>query len=226
MAQYGSNYTSYQGGYQPPQYSQYGNQYANNLMQSAQQRLQQMEQYPQFQQQMQQMQQPQIQGPQAPTVQQSMESLQVTSIDEAKAYQISFDGRRYVFYNTSNGDIYVKQFDINTGLAPLRVYKTTDNGGEGLEIKDSPPAPIINDQPKINDTLMAKVDELRADFQEFKEAVKNGIQSASTCKCHGADKSTSCAANADGEAVSKPKRSSRKSDSAEPQQSDVSGSEG
>ena len=46
----------------------------------------------------------------------------VTSLAQAEAFQIPFDGSTTYFADTSNGKIYAKTFDFNTGAAPIVAY--------------------------------------------------------------------------------------------------------
>ena len=46
----------------------------------------------------------------------------VTSKDEVSGQQIPFDGSTTYFVDTSNGKIYAKAFDPNTGTAPIVTY--------------------------------------------------------------------------------------------------------
>lgn len=46
----------------------------------------------------------------------------VTSQSQADTFQIPFDGSTTYFVDTSNGKIYAKTFDFNTGAAPLVTY--------------------------------------------------------------------------------------------------------
>lgn len=46
----------------------------------------------------------------------------VTSRAEVEAAQIPFDGSTSYFIDTSNGKIYAKTFDFNTGSAPIVTY--------------------------------------------------------------------------------------------------------
>lgn len=46
----------------------------------------------------------------------------VASKVEALSAQIPFDGSTTYFFDTSNGKIYAKTFDSNTGCAPLATY--------------------------------------------------------------------------------------------------------
>lgn len=46
----------------------------------------------------------------------------VTSKEEVVSNQIPFDGSTTYFVDTSNGKIYAKTFDFNTGTAPIVTY--------------------------------------------------------------------------------------------------------
>lgn len=77
--------------------------------------------YPQYSQQAympQQMAQNQ-QTPQQPNVTVRL----VTNYNEADAAQIAFDNTINLFVNMAAGEIYVKRFNPNTGLAPIAVYR-------------------------------------------------------------------------------------------------------
>ena len=47
----------------------------------------------------------------------------VTNYNEADAAQIAFDNTINLFVNMAAGEIYVKRFNPNTGLAPIAVYR-------------------------------------------------------------------------------------------------------
>lgn len=77
-----------------------------------QQRLNQLEQqYPQYAQQM-----PQVQP-------QGYRTTLVSNIDEANASQVTTDGQPAFYYNKGKGEIYLKQFDINTGGAIFQKFE-------------------------------------------------------------------------------------------------------
>lgn len=46
----------------------------------------------------------------------------VASKEEAATTQVPFDGNPYVFPNLTAGEIYVKQFNVNTGNTDFSVY--------------------------------------------------------------------------------------------------------
>ena len=52
----------------------------------------------------------------------SLRCIPVTSQSQADTFQIPFDGSTTYFVDTSNGKIYAKTFDFNTGAAPLVTY--------------------------------------------------------------------------------------------------------
>lgn len=47
----------------------------------------------------------------------------VTKFNEADAAQIAFDNTINLFINLASGEIYLKRFDPNSGLAPLVTYR-------------------------------------------------------------------------------------------------------
>lgn len=70
-----------------------------------------------------------VQGPQNVSGVQSVNNaapalrcIPVTSQSQADTFQIPFDGSTTYFVDTSNGKIYAKTFDFNTGSAPLVTY--------------------------------------------------------------------------------------------------------
>ena len=52
----------------------------------------------------------------------ALRCIPVTSQSQADTFQIPFDGSTTYFVDTSNGKIYAKTFDFNTGSAPLVTY--------------------------------------------------------------------------------------------------------
>lgn len=57
-----------------------------------------------------------------PNAQTGFRCIPVTSQTQADTFQIPFDGSTTYFVDTSNGKIYSKTFDFNTGSAPLVTY--------------------------------------------------------------------------------------------------------
>lgn len=83
-----------------------------NPYMTAQQRLAQMEaQYPQF--------------AQAPALPQpaGFKTIPVANIDEANATQADMSGNPMFFYNKGQNEIYVKQLNLQSGLANFQTYK-------------------------------------------------------------------------------------------------------
>lgn len=70
---------------------------------------------------------PQMSAPQMPQMQQSVMRI-VTSRAEAEVSQIPLDGSSAFFYNTSNGEVYIKALRPD-GTAPLSVYKREQDEG-------------------------------------------------------------------------------------------------
>ena len=48
----------------------------------------------------------------------------VSGMAPVEAAQAPFDGTPLLFYDTSIDAVHIKQFDANTGTAPIRTYKT------------------------------------------------------------------------------------------------------
>ena len=65
-----------------------------------------------------------------PTIQQMMVT-PVTGMAQVEAAQAPFDGTPMFFYDTSANSVYIKQFDANTGTAPVSTYR--------MEPKAAPP---------------------------------------------------------------------------------------
>lgn len=76
----------------------------------------------------------------------------VTSKQEVLSSQIPFDGSVAYFRDTSNGKIYTKAFDPNTGTAPIVTYvRETENTARYLTSED---VPAIVD--KVMERLLAE----------------------------------------------------------------------
>ena len=73
---------------------------------------------------------PQPVAPQQPPIQQMMVT-PVTGMAQVEAAQAPFDGTPMFFYDTAANAVYIKQFDANTGTAPVSTYR--------MEPKAAPP---------------------------------------------------------------------------------------
>lgn len=114
-----------------------------NPMITPQQRLSQLEQqYPQFGQQV------------------GFKVLPVTNIEEANASQIDLNGNPVFFYNKGKNEVYIKQFNVQTGLADFYTFTRVENATK-TESKDE--FKLIND----------KLDKLYSILEKPKKAVKN-----------------------------------------------------
>lgn len=161
------NYAGYQQGYPPYQYPQQ----PTNSIQQYQARLAELErQAAPMRQNVQQsmMQQPMMQ--QMPIMQQAPapRSLLVTSIDEARACNV-LDGAKYIFVDTSNGQIYTRQFSFDTGKAELEIYQKV--APEGPAMPPVAPEPIDEMQALKGQfaALEAKYDLLEAKINDQHE---------------------------------------------------------
>lgn len=150
----------------------YGQQfYDPNVSQAYNQRMMELQQqYPQFfpQQQYSTQGQQFVQAPQPAQPRQQAptpKSLLVTSIDEARAQNV-LDGSKYVFVDTSNGKIYTRQFDVQTGTAVLEIYE-----------KVAPmPTEMPQEQPQQIDPmqeLKAQIIGLQDKVATLEEGIKN-----------------------------------------------------
>lgn len=158
------------------------NMYYPANMPAAQQRLQMLEQQnpqlaqqysPGFQpQQMQQMQQVQpMQQAQQQPQQQGIKCFQVTSIDEAKAYMVDFDGTLTVFINAAQGQIYTKQLGLN-GLANFEVYNIQPKQAQVPQMVQQQ-APAVNVDALKNDFVSVN------DYKTFQQDVYNKLSKLS-----------------------------------------------
>lgn len=76
----------------------------------------------------------------------------VGSMEEAKNIQVQFDGFPYGFYNSSAKEIYIKQFNFDTGSMDFEIY-----------VKAAPAPPVVY-------ATQEDVDELRKELAAMKRA--------------------------------------------------------
>lgn len=173
----------------------YGNSqyYDPNIQQAYNERMMQLQQqYPQFFQQPQYQQGQQfIQAPQQtqPRQQAAMpKSLLVTSIDEARAQNV-LDGAKYVFVDTSNGKIYTRQFDVQTGTAVLEIYEKISPAPV-----EAPPEPPRQADPvqELKSQMMSLQDKIIMLEEEIKnvQSARNRANVGATESAGGADDET------------------------------------
>lgn len=142
---------------------------------SQQQRLSLMEQqYPQFAQPQQPMQNMPNMPMQQPQMNMGLKGRVVTSLDEARASMIDFDGSVFIFPDISNKKIYTKQINLD-GTATLLTY----------ELKNDVPQQPMQSNVVSNTTsqelneLRNEVANLRQELDDLKGGLSN-VQSAST----------------------------------------------
>lgn len=80
----------------------------------------------------------------------------VTNYNEADAAQIAFDNTINLFVNMAAGEIYVKRFNPNTGLAPIAVYRQEQPKAAQESAKPAPEYATV----EMVQALEAKVGEL------------------------------------------------------------------
>ncbi len=81
----------------------------------------------------------------------------VTSREEVTAAQIPFDGSTAYFSDTSNGKIYTKTFDFNTGTAPVVTY-------------------VREQEVKVQYATLDDINALRAEIETMKQTTKKGAK--------------------------------------------------
>ena len=134
--------------------------YLNPIM-TPQQRLAQMEtQYSQF-------------ATPQPLQSQGFKVIPVTNIEEANASQVDLQGNPVFFYNKGRNEIYLKQFNITTGLADFYVFAKVEQ-----TLKDVKPVLGVNTYEKDFKALNDKIDGLYAilkpeETKQTKKGVKN-----------------------------------------------------
>ena len=117
-----------------------------NPMMSPQQRLNQLEQqYPQFSQQV------------------GFKVVPVANIEEANASQVDLNGNPVFFYNKGKNEIYIKQFNLQSGLADFYTFSRVEATTETPQIVTKDDFKLINE----------KIDGLYAILDKPKKAVKN-----------------------------------------------------
>ena len=95
----------------------------------------------QMQQQHQQIQQPQQQG---------YKVIPISNKNETNSVITDFNGTPIYFHNLSSNEIYIKQFDIKTGLATLQEFKRVEQLSEDKQVNINPYA---DDFKSINKKL-------------------------------------------------------------------------
>lgn len=88
--------------------------------------------------------------PQQPVLQANPTVRLVTSREEVAAAQIPFDGSTAYFADTSNGKIYTKTFDFNTGTAPIVTYTREQE----VRVQYA----TVEDLNRLRDELMGRVE--------------------------------------------------------------------
>lgn len=118
-----------------------------NPMLTAQQRLSQLEQqFPQYA-------QPPMPQPQKQT--QTLATIPVTSIDEAKAFMVDVNGTPTLFYNAGANEIYLKRTNLQTGVADFFIFRRVES-----PITDVSPQEGVNTYKDDLKALNDKIDGL------------------------------------------------------------------
>lgn len=94
--------------------------------------------------------------------QQGMMMRPVTSLQEAAASQINFDGTAHWFFDTSADRIYSKTFDFQNGTAPIVTY-----------VREQP-APVVQYATvDIVNSLMQEIQNLRNELDALRKGQRN-----------------------------------------------------
>lgn len=143
--------------------------YTGNIGYSpTQMRLNQMEQmYPQYNNQM--MYNNQYQGNQQLPQNNgnSLKGRPVTSLEEARAAQIDFDGSVFFFPDIANGKIYTKQINLD-GTATLKEYRT-----DSVPVKEEQQATEQKDYLSMIEDLQNQIDEIKKKMGGSKNVKSN-----------------------------------------------------
>ena len=110
--------------------------------------------------QMQQFQHPQQQTPQ------SFKLIPVSSKNEVNSFITDFNGTPVYFHNQATNEIYIKQFDIKTGLAKIQEFKHSESDLSHVENENN-----INPYEKDFKALNERFDTL---FEILKPEEKEG----------------------------------------------------
>lgn len=143
-------------------------------MLNAQQRIQQYEQMmPQVQQPMQQ------QAPQQQTTPQILQTIPVSTIEEAKAYIVDAFGTPTLFYNAGKNEIYLKRTNKQTAEAEFFVFAKQEP--QNAEEKSEKPILINYEQDfkALNDKMDGFDKKLEILNTELKEKLQRMIESES-----------------------------------------------
>lgn len=92
----------------------------------------------------------------------NLKILPVSNRQEANCTQVDYSGVPTFFYNQSTGEIYKKQFDIQTGLATFQDYVKSDK-------------PILNENEPLNsnsykediNTILSRIDGLEETLKKL-----------------------------------------------------------
>lgn len=94
----------------------------------------------------------------------NLKILPVTNRQEANSTQVDYSGVPTFFYNQTTGEIYKKQFDIQTGLATFQEYVKSDK-------------PILNEnEPISSNTYKEDINAILSRIDGLEETLKKLIR--------------------------------------------------
>lgn len=202
-------YQGFSNQYSPNAYNPYSpvyqSPYANTLTRYE-------SQYPQYGQTV----QPPVQQ-QQPTAQ-PVNAMVVTSIDEAKAQPADLTGAKQIFIDTSNGKMYTKQFNVQTGGSDFAIYEKEKQPDQETMAAQQEPQPE-EAQPQNNYATKDDLQEFNCKMSSIEDMIKKlearlDVQPNGISTIDGEPKSTNKSSNTTSSANAtdgpKPKRNTAK----------------
>lgn len=99
---------------------------------------------------------------------QSFKLIPVSSKNEVNSFITDFNGTPVYFHNQATNEIYIKQFDIKTGLAKIQEFKHVESDLSHVE-KENNINPYEKDFNAINERLDGLFDLLKPTEKEGKK---------------------------------------------------------
>ena len=95
----------------------------------------------------------------------------VSSLNEVNAITVDFNGTPTYFHNQANNEIYVKRFDIQTGLTTTQKFIKTDKPESDLS--EAKPETGINSYDEKLDAINERIDGLKELLEKKVKGVKS-----------------------------------------------------
>ena len=88
----------------------------------------------------------------------------ISNIEEANKMSVDFNGTPTYFHNQATNEIYIKQFDVKTGLSNLQVFSRASSNGKSKN--------DINPFEESLNTINKKLDTLAEMFNKDEEEIE------------------------------------------------------